>query len=100
MAGRAARSETMSVHVARLDDADPETGEALTFWFAATDQTGRDLFLPVNQRATDADEAEIAALFEVQKGEDGHGILYMRLHRRYLEEKGAEFLTTKTNDSV
>ncbi len=91
----------MSVHTARLQDTDADTGEPMTFWFASTDSTGPDLFLPVNQPATDADEAEVAALFDVQPSssagggagtvDDGHGILYMRIHRNWLKEKGAEF---------
>jgi hypothetical protein len=89
----------MSVHTAKLIDTDPDTGEEQTFWFASTDATGADLFLPVNQPATDADEAEVAKLFDVQpaskRGATGQdvkgGILYMRIHRNYLREKGAEF---------
>jgi hypothetical protein len=96
----------MGVHCARWDDSDPDTGEAMTIWLAATDATGPDLFLPVNQPATDADEAAVAALFDVQparKGrvpgtaagtaEVGGGIIFMRIHRQYLMEKGVRFLT-------
>jgi len=98
----------MSVHCARWDDTDPDTGEPLVIWLASTDGTGPDDFLPVNQPATDADEAAVAALFDVQPAHPGReagtgagtmedsrsgGILYMRIHRRYLEQKGVRFLT-------
>jgi hypothetical protein len=85
----------MSVHCARLVEPDPDTGEPRTFWFAATDETGSDSFLPVNQPAVDADETEVAALFDTQPPSEpgGHAILYMRIHRAWLTEKGAEFLT-------
>jgi len=76
----------MSVHAAKL----VEDGE--TYWFASTDETGPDHFLPVNQQAHDEHEAEVARLFDVQDTKDG-GILYMRIHRDYLSEKGATFLS-------
>ncbi len=96
----------MAVHAARWDDTDPDTGEPIIMWLASTDATGPDLFLPVNQPATDTDEAEVAALFDVQPARKGRvsgtgagmaeqagGIIYMRIHRQYLEEKGVAFLT-------
>jgi hypothetical protein len=81
----------MAVYNARLTEPDPDNGEPVTFLFAATDQTGPDLFLPINRPGTDSDEAGIAALFDVHEKEGGGGILYMRIHRDWLSQRGAEF---------